>query len=93
MSKGLDALNIIGNYQVCINYGLDEYEAIKNVIPNSFDTIQKELKVLEIIKEKRVNAFALSMSKTLESYNNLLYVYPERQLTQEEYELLKEVLL
>ena len=54
--------------------------------------IAKQLKALEIIKKKKVEVFLLTnIARTLEDYNNCA---PENlQLTQEEYDLLKEVLL
>ena len=57
-------------------------------------SVDKKLKALEIIKKKNFDLFYLQDSKDLEMYNdacdhfrNLCY------LTQEEYDLLKEVLL
>ena len=47
--------------------------------------------VLDIIKEKQVDAFIFSHSGDLETYNDM--VEDNRKLTQEEYDLLKEVLL
>ena len=53
--------------------------------------MSKGLEALEIIKEKKVQVGDLSYSPDLESYNAVRYrLY---QLTQEEYDLLKEVLL
>ena len=60
----------------------------------------KKLKrVLEIIKEKNVNLGLIKISKSVEEYNkwalvnNLFVDIDQRTLTQEEYDLLKEVLL
>ena len=71
----------------------------KEIIENSIKSIK--LKVLEIIKEKRVDACYFMNCRTLEEYNDDVlasYAYEEndaeqRMLTQEEYDLLKEVLL
>lgn len=52
---------------------------------------QKKLKALEIIKEKEVNVYLLNCCNNLYEYNN--WASDEEQLTKEEYELLKEVLL
>lgn len=52
----------------------------------------KELKALEITKEKLVNLFHLAYTDTKEAYNDLVSEH-YRELTQEEYDLLKEVLL
>lgn len=52
---------------------------------------QKKLKALEIIKEKEVDVFIFLHSGDLETYNDI--VEDNRKLAQEEYGLLKEVLL
>ena len=49
----------------------------------------KKLKAFEIIKDKRVNADWLLETENVEEYNESLY----NDLTQEEFDLLKEVLL
>ena len=51
---------------------------------------QRKLQALEIIKEKEVNVFIFLHSGDLETYNDM--VEENRKLTQEEYNLLKEVL-
>ena len=53
--------------------------------------LKKELKALEIIRNKRVIVGRLIFSKDLWEYNN--YVSYDMELTQEEYDLLKEMLL
>ena len=58
-----------------------EYEDVNNVA--------KRLKALEIIKKKKVNVRFLISCKTLKEYNDVI----SDHLTQEEYDLLKEVLL
>lgn len=55
------------------------------------DIIENTLKVLAIIKEKEANVFIFLHSGDLETYNEM--VEDNRKLTQEEYDLLKEVLL
>ena len=55
------------------------------------EVIEKSLKALKIIKEKRVNADLLYYSKNLYDYSENI-VGDNRMLTKEEYELLKEVL-
>lgn len=52
---------------------------------------QKKIKALEIIKEKEVDVFIFLHSGDLETYNDI--VEDNRKLTQEEYYLLKEILL
>lgn len=44
MSRELKALDTIKNYQVCTNYGLDEYKAIVEVLPNCFNIVEDALK-------------------------------------------------
>ena len=51
---------------------------------------EKEHKALEIIKDKWVNMAVLTHSKTVEEYNN--NAYTAYNLTNEEFNLLKEVL-
>ena len=55
---------------------------------SNYYIIEKELKALEIIKEKEVDIKAFNDLQDLQDYN--YYCSPE--LTQEEYNLLKEVL-
>lgn len=65
--------------------------AEKVMIDISNEFIKKALKALEIIKEKEVVVSLLIWSDTLDQYNNnTMLVFSK--LTQEEYELLKEVL-
>ena len=80
MNKGLEALQ-------------DLYSIIKepNVLTlKAYDNVAKELKVLEIIKEKRVDIGWLIRSKNCSKYN--LGVGSSQALKKEEYDLLKEVL-
>ena len=81
MSKGLEALEKIGE-----TFGIKKMSVYKD--------IEKELKALEIIKNKQVDAYAVVESKSLEEMNNRFW-FPneELKLTQEEYDLLKEVFL
>lgn len=80
MSKGLEALQDIKSKPF-------SWEKLKD----SLGFIEKELKALEITKNKRVIVGRLIFSKDLWEYNN--YVSYDMELTQEEYELLREVLL
>lgn len=65
----------------------------------SFDrVIEKKIKAFEIIKEKRVDIVPLLEYHNAEEYNKWVwtrshYTYPPSEITQEEYDLLKEVLL
>lgn len=84
MNKGLEALNTIRHIHD-MECGEDES------INKDFDIIEKELKALEIIKNKDVDVEYFKIKKdkgSLEDYNVRLY----DELTQEEYDLLKEVL-
>lgn len=82
MSKGLEALE----------KGFWKLTHKGNI--NYYNTIEKELKALEIIREKKVNCSHL-INDTLEDYNSTWSFEggEKYQLTQEEYDLLKEVLL
>ena len=67
----------------------------KGLYCENIEVIKKELKALEIIKKKWVDVGYLIVdvfneNKTLESYNSGLYEY--FKLTQEEFDLLEEVL-
>ena len=54
----------------------------------AIEKIEKELKALEILKNKKTD-INLLLNNGLDFYNSCFY---PRKLTQEEYELLKEVL-
>jgi len=112
MSKGLEELNKIKNYKEWTTVAtIGGYERTKvklaynDELKESFIIIKKELKVLEIIKEKKVEVGELLESDTLVDYNEtVFYTYPDKRadkeynpytylLTQEEYDFLKEELL
>lgn len=57
---------------------------------NCYETIYKCLKALEVIKKKTVDIWLIQNKKTLKQYNSM--VDESRQLTEEEFNLLKEVL-
>lgn len=88
MSKGLEALNRIGkvyypteskNLYFSEDYGDD------------FDIIEKELKVLEIVKKKSEFSFwDFKHCDNFDEYNEL-YNTRDNRLTQEEFNFLKEV--
>ena len=75
MSKGLEELELIKELNVC----------------KSTSNIEKELKALEIIKEKIVDIGWLIRSENYSKYN--LGVSESQALKKAEYDLLKEVLL
>ena len=68
-------------------------------INEDIEQISRELKALEIIKKKRVNVLELSVCDNYETYMSFFKQwnwkgeYDNFIITQEEYELLKEVLL
>ena len=55
------------------------------------DIVEKELKALEIIKEKKVNVELLHITRSSEEYNNEIMPYGNLPLIQEEFDLLKEI--
>lgn len=71
----------------------EEIKEYKSYSHEQFVQERKQLKALEIIKEKQVNVLMIKLTcKTVEEYNHL--IQPKwRTLTQEEFDLLKEVLL
>ena len=106
MSKGLEALkefksefrpgvNVYANeYLDIIEKELKEYDGAKNHI----EALHKErvenslkLKALDIIKNKKVDTVMFFWNVSLRDYNNIHS--RKEKLTQEEYNLLKEVLL
>ena len=84
MSKELEALERL----FCAGR-LDLDYVLNGKQNQDYKIIEKSLKALEIIKNKQVNVFLLH-SVDLETYNDM--IADNRNLTQEEYELLKEVL-
>lgn len=86
MSKGLNSLTIMVAH-LSNNYAMSR-ESLED-----FRNIEKELKTLEIIKEKKVNVELLHICISLEEYNMEILPYGNIPLTQEEYDLLKETLL
>lgn len=86
MSKGLEALERIGAEK------LARGELIRNdsKVEPYYETIEKELKALEIIRNKFVMTGYILSGCPLKEYNSC--IKKQHQLTQEEYDLLKEVL-
>ena len=89
MSKALEALEDIILY---LNASEPKGLYCENIetIQQALLEAQKELKALEIIKEKLVDVFKLYNCNTVEEYNQAQY--RDCILTQEEFNLLKEVL-
>ena len=96
MSKGLEALERI---QCKYVYVFKARENGQTQLVHDLNTIKKELKAFEIIKNKKVDTdsiwyLAKNNHKELSFYNDYLNKFKgELPLTQEEYDLLKEVLL
>lgn len=84
MSKGLDAFASICVLDTEIDM-YSERERFKDV-----QTVKKELMAFEIIKNKDVDVVALRISTSLKQYN--CKEDGRCPLTQEEYDLLKEVM-
>ena len=86
--KGLEALEEARNYtHMLITSGTWD-----NKISPNLNIVERELKALRVIKYKSVNVAIFEETKNLEEYNRIIH-YFELHLTQEEYDLLKEVLL
>ena len=104
MSKELDALN-----KIAYSYGYDEnikiiatalndYEILKNDFISMRDFKYEQLEAFEIIKKKQVDVHYLLICieqniNPLQFYNEYMKEHNALCLTQEEYDLLKEVLL
>ena len=91
MSKGLEALEDIILY---LNASEPKWLYCENI-----EVIKKELKALEIIKNKRVDVFELLLGisnsvyrNPLERYNSYVEGSFNTELTPQEFDLLKEVL-
>lgn len=63
---------------------------VEDLLPYKCEQVEKSLKALEIIKNKTVDIWLIQNKKTLKQYN--LLVDESRQLTEEEFDTLKEVL-
>ena len=95
----LQALEKIGNAETKdTSFGTE----IKTNLSNEYRIIEKSLKALEIIKNKKVNVRAFLKSCSYKDIDTQLKVYnaqccdwqemESKELTQKEYELLKEML-
>ena len=91
MSKGLEALKTVK--KLASAYAGDKYAETLT------EDIEKELKALEIIKNKRVDVFELLLAisnsvyrNPLERYNSYIEGSFNTELTPQEFDLLKEVL-
>lgn len=93
MSKGLESFNYI--FDTIPMPDVDK--ETKQKIYCAMDDIEKELKALEIIKEKGIDYHSISAIKQSKDYEDYLDLVKNLitvvfKLTQEEFDLLKEVL-
>lgn len=86
--KPLEALEIIKKASTKSSGWMDD--PIENVYNCEIQIIEKAIKTLEIIKNKRVDIGEL-FYLGLKDYNQAYRIF-NKQLTQEEFDLLKEVL-
>ena len=103
MSKGLKALEKLtkihdySEFEECykiIEQELKDYDNLKLKHISMQDAVLddfEKLMALEIIKKKKVNVFIFLHSGDLETYNDM--VEDNQKLAQEEYNLLRKVLL
>lgn len=80
MSKGLEALAELYSY-IKPSFDYQTARAVEN-----YKTIEKELKVFDIMLENNVDLSILRRSRTCEEYNRQSY----RRLSQEHFDFLKE---
>lgn len=91
MTKGLEALEkLIGN-KVFVSLGRTQG---KKQFANDINIIEKELKALDIVKEKKVDVDILYQSVDYRVYNEKTrHCFYKKPLTLEEWCLLKEMFL
>jgi len=90
IEKALKEYEFLKNffYKLKEKYGIDDLDYLEHIV-REYDNNKKKLKALEIIKEKEVYPTFLLNCKSVEEYNHECI----NKITQEEYDLLKEVLL
>lgn len=91
MIRGLEILKTIKRYQVVLDSEKDIVKNIVEIFPISLNIVEKELNALKIVKEKYVDFFQLPCCKNIFEYNDLKF-FENEKLTQDEFDLLKEVL-
>ena len=90
MNKGID---LIQRAQYELIDGYPTGNIYIGVTKDEYNELENELKVLEIIKNKKVDIELFNRVKTCKEYNySVGFSRLNRDLTQEEYDLLKEVL-
>ena len=97
MIKGLEALEIIKSIQTN-NYDrkIEDYTDIKEEYEYEISNIERELKALEIIKKCRIKVekredFDVVGCATFRKNGKYRYYINDIEITQEEYDILKEV--
>lgn len=83
---------IFKKYNIDDNWLEPALYVIKNHFPMDTEAQLKKLKALDVIKEKRVNACEIINSKDVREYNWSIHTPKKYPLTQEEFDILKEVL-
>ena len=93
IKTALERLELIDSVMGCVDYK-KVADFLENCGCTTLDDFYKRIKALEIIKNKRVQVHILLESNNVEEYNESIYVCEgvKYKLTQEEYDLLKEVL-
>lgn len=96
MSKELEVIKSDLDYERCVKIVKKEPNCCLAPRVNAIDIIAKKDKAFELIKNKAVNVGYILISENVEEYNKLVngsIAKRDRQLTQQEYDLLKEMLL
>lgn len=96
MSNGLEYIDTIKSTLEEISFHNNDIK-VDNSIYDKFDTVENELKSLEIIKKKCIHTKNLAYVKIAENYNDYLSLFEDKieeryLLTKDEFYLLKEVL-
>ena len=63
---------------------------VEDLLPYKCEQVEKSLKALEIIIKKKVNILLLELAENVNEYNER--IVPNGRLTEEEFDLLKEML-
>jgi len=86
MSKGLEALKII--------YELEDLQGGRDEFWKAYRIIEKELKTLEIVKKYHITPAFFAFNESYQAYieNMSFYLEDEPLMSEEEYNLAKEVL-
>lgn len=85
MSKGLKALEELKKQSETHRWLEQQFEK------EWLDIIEKELKALEIIKEKGIDVIELEYAKKAKTYNEHTKMRYSKDYTEEEFKLIKEI--